>query len=79
MSRKILTLVLISTILIISALVFVVADHVDADDDPIWGLKTTTVTIIEFGDFQDPFSRFFWENTLPQIKDNLIDDIKYIM
>lgn len=39
-----------------------------ADDDPILGNPDATVTIVEFSDFQCPFCRRFWKETLPQIK-----------
>ena len=46
---------------------------VSADDDPILGRADAPVTIIEFSDFQCPFCRQFWRDTLPQIKTNYID------
>jgi protein-disulfide isomerase len=42
-------------------------------DDHILGNKNAKVTIIEYGDFQCPFCRKFWEETLPQIKKDFID------
>lgn len=46
---------------------------VSADDDPFIGNKNAKVTIIEFSDFQCPFCRKFWNDTLPQIKKEYID------
>ncbi len=47
--------------------------EVSADDDPILGEANAPVTIIEFSDYQCPFCRKFWTDTLPQIKTNYID------
>src|SRR3989344_3394454 len=44
-----------------------------ADDDPVLGNQNAKVTIIEFSDYQCPFCRKFWTDTLPQIKKNYID------
>ena len=46
---------------------------VSADDDPFMGDKNAPVTIIEFSDFQCPFCRRFWSDTLSQIKTQYID------
>jgi len=46
---------------------------VSADDDPVLGEAGAPVTIIEFSDFQCPYCRQFWRDTLPQIKANYID------
>src|SRR3989344_3104502 len=46
---------------------------VSADDDPVLGAANAPVTIIEFSDFQCPYCRQFWRDTLPQIKANYID------
>lgn len=42
--------------------------NVSADDDATLGNPDAPVTIIEFSDFQCPFCRKFWSETLPQIK-----------
>lgn len=44
-----------------------------ADDDAFLGDANAPVTVIEFSDFQCPFCRKFWEQTLPQLKQNYID------
>ncbi len=43
------------------------------DDDPVLGDKNAPVTMIEFSDFQCPFCRKFWTETLPSIKSEYID------
>ncbi len=43
------------------------------DDDPVLGNKNAPVTIIEFSDYQCPFCRKFWTETLSQIKKEYID------
>ena len=47
-----------------------------ADDDPFLGSKDAKVEIIEFSDFQCPFCRTFWKNTLGLIKSEYIDSGK---
>lgn len=47
--------------------------NVSADDDPYLGNKNAPITMIEFSDFQCPFCRAFWRDTLPQIKKEYID------
>src|SRR3989344_2407900 len=42
--------------------------EVSIDDDAFLGDKSSPVKIIEFSDFQCPFCRKFWKETLPQIK-----------
>ena len=44
-----------------------------ADDDPVLGNPDARVTLIEFSDFQCPFCRKLWRETLPEIKKNYID------
>lgn len=44
-----------------------------ADDDPVLGDKNAPVTMIEFSDYQCPFCRKFWTETLPSIKSEYID------
>ena len=50
--------------------------NVSADDDPFLGNKNAKVTIIEFSDFQCPFCRTFWRDTLSQLKKEYIDTDK---
>lgn len=47
--------------------------EVSVDDDPALGEKKAPVTIVEFSDFQCPFCRSFWRDTLSLIKSNYID------
>jgi protein-disulfide isomerase len=46
--------------------------NVSADDDAVLGNPDAPVTIIEFSDFQCPFCRKFYKETLPQIKKDYI-------
>jgi len=46
---------------------------VSIDDDPAFGSKNAPLTLIEFSDFQCPFCRLFWRDTLPQITKEYID------
>jgi len=43
------------------------------DDDPFIGSEDAPVTIIEFSDYQCPFCRKFWTETLPSLKSEYID------
>lgn len=45
---------------------------VEAGDNPVLGDKNAKVQIVEFSDYQCPFCRLFWKNTLPSIKDAYI-------
>ena len=47
--------------------------EVSVDDDPALGNKKAPVTVIEFSDFECPFCRSFWRDTLPLIKSTYID------
>lgn len=47
--------------------------EVSADDDAFLGDKDAPVVVIEFSDFQCPFCRTFWRDTLPLIKSKYID------
>ncbi len=49
---------------------------VSANDDPFLGDEKAKVTVIEFSDFQCPFCRSFWRDTLPQLKKEYIDTSK---
>lgn len=42
-------------------------------NDHVLGNQKAKVTIVEFSDFQCPFCRNFWKETLPEIKKNFID------
>lgn len=45
---------------------------VSADNDPVKGLGSAPVTVIEFSDFECPFCARFVEQTLPQIEEKYI-------
>lgn len=46
---------------------------VSIDDDPILGDKNAKVTIIEFSDYECPFCKRFYDDTLTQLKKEYID------
>ncbi|MEK9159285.1 MAG: DsbA family protein [Patescibacteria group bacterium] len=50
-----------------------VQNPTDADDDPFMGSEDAPITMIEFSDYQCPFCRSFFNETLPLIKENYID------
>ena len=43
------------------------------DDDPILGDKNAPVTIIEFSDYECPFCKRHFDQTLPQLKKDYVD------
>ena len=47
--------------------------EVSADDDPAFGDPNAPVTIIEFADYECPFCKSFFTETLPQIKEQYIN------
>ena len=47
--------------------------EVSIDDDPILGNKNAKVTIVEFSDYQCPFCRKLWTESIQQIKKDYID------
>jgi len=52
--------------------------QVSPDDDPSWGPADAPVTIIEFGDYQCPFCKTFWDETLPQIQNSYEGLVRYV-
>ena len=52
--------------------------EVSADDDAFLGPENAKVTIVEFSDYQCPFCRSFWRETLNQIKKEYIDSGKSV-
>lgn len=49
------------------------AGQVSIDDDAVLGDKAAPLTMIEFSDFQCPFCRKLWKESLSQIKKEYID------
>ncbi len=47
--------------------------EVSEDDDPFLGSKNAPVAMIEFSDYQCPFCRSFWRDSLSQLKKEYID------
>lgn len=70
MRPRLLATVLLTAALIAGSVAYVMAQGkvVSIDDDPTLGDDSAKVTIIEFGDFQCPFCRSFWRDTLPRLK-----------
>lgn len=52
--------------------------EVSVDDDPFLGPEGAKVVIVEFSDFQCPFCRSFWRDTLNRIKSEYIDSGKSV-
>ncbi|HLF53928.1 MAG TPA: DsbA family protein [Candidatus Nanoarchaeia archaeon] len=50
--------------------------EIDIEGAPVLGEKNAQVTIVEFSDYQCPFCRKFWQETLPSIKKDYIDSGK---
>ena len=48
-------------------------EKVSVDDDPVLGDKSAPITMIEFVDYECPFCKRFFDETLPQIKSDYID------
>jgi len=46
---------------------------VSIDDDPVMGSDDAKITIIEFSDYECPFCKSFYTDTLPSIKKDYID------
>jgi len=52
--------------------------QVSPDDDPSLGPIDAPVTIIEFGDYQCPFCKLFFDETLPQIRSTYGDQVRFV-
>jgi protein-disulfide isomerase len=48
------------------------------DDDPILGNENAPITIIEFADYQSPFSRKFYTESFTKLKEEYIDTGKVV-
>jgi len=47
--------------------------EVSEDNDPFLGSKNAPVVVIEFSDYQCPFCRSFWKDSLSQLKKEYVD------
>jgi len=56
----------------------IIVGNVSADDSPARGPAGALVTIIEFSDFQCPFSKLYFDNTLPLILSNYGNSVRYV-
>jgi len=56
-------------------------DPADADDDEVKGDPDATVTLIEFTDYECPFCKRHYTDTLPEILKNYVDTgkVKYVV
>ncbi len=52
--------------------------QVSLDDDPQMGDKSARVTVIEFSDFQCPFCRRSYSDSIPQLKSEYVDTGKVL-
>ena len=52
--------------------------NVSVDDDPYLGNLSAPVKVIEFSDFQCPYCRVFWTDTLPLLKTDYINTGKIL-
>ena len=52
--------------------------QVSVDDDPAWGPPDAPVTIVEFGDYQCPYCKQFYDETLPQISETYEGQIRFV-
>lgn len=46
---------------------------VSVDDDPVFGDKNAPITMVEFSDYECPFCKRYFTQTLPDIKKNYVD------
>jgi protein-disulfide isomerase len=51
---------------------------VSVDDDPAWGPVDAPVTIVEFSDYQCPYCKQFYDQTLPQIKEAYEGQLRFV-
>ena len=52
--------------------------QVSSNDDPSWGPVDAPVTIIEFGDYQCPFCKRFYDETFPQIQETYEGQLRLV-
>lgn len=62
----------------LSLLTVTVVAWVSVDDDPAWGPPDAPVTIVEFGDYQCPYCKQFYDETLPQISETYESQIRFV-
>src|SRR3990167_2608651 len=53
--------------------------QVSVDDDPVLGDKNAPITLIEFSDYECPFCKRHFDQTLPQLRKDYIDTGKVKM
>ena len=74
--------VVMSLMIVLTMMVgFVSAEVVSTGDSPMFGDANAPVTLIHFVDFQGPFNFKFYDETLPEIVENYIDegDVKLVV
>jgi protein-disulfide isomerase len=62
----------------LSLLTVTVLAWVSVDDDPAWGPPDAPVTIVEFGCYQCPYCKGFYDETLPQISETYEGQIRFV-
>src|SRR3990167_5472637 len=50
--------------------------EVSLDDDPVMGDKNAPLTMVEFSDYECPFCKRYFDQTLPEIKKDYVDSGK---
>ncbi|HJX61707.1 MAG TPA: DsbA family protein [Dehalococcoidia bacterium] len=51
---------------------------VSPDDDPAWGPADAPVIVVEFSDYQCPFCKRFYDETLPQIQATYEGQVRFV-
>ena len=65
-------------LLALSVLTVTIVASVSVDDDPAWGPPDAPVTIVEFADYQCPYCKQFYDETLPQISETYEGQIRFV-
>lgn len=55
----------------------ILSKHKITDDSPVWGNPSSKIIIVEYSDFQCPFSAKYASEILPQLKEKYADSVYY--